>query len=669
MTFVIADRYELGANIGSGGMSEVFAATDTLIGREVAVKMLRTDLARDANFRERFRREAQNSGKLSHPSIVAIFDTGQVDRDGVSVPFIVMERVHGRNLRDIVREDGAFTPNKAATVMIPVCHALQSSHDSGIIHRDVKPANIMITNTGGVKVMDFGIARAVDDATSAMTQTSAVIGTAQYLSPEQARGKPADARSDVYAAGCVMYELVTARPPFEGDSPFAVAYQHVQEDPTPPSEYISDLTPTAALNIDAVVLTAMAKHPADRYQTGREMAEDLERLSRNAVSHAARTHVETHDEPEVAPVPATRVERAEPRRLSTATAAGAAGTGAAASTVGGSSGAGGSRSGSGSGGQKGGSRGLMALAVILSLGVLGVAGAFTYDFMSNSSTAATQQIPNIVGLPENEAVTELEGLGFNVTVNTEPSPDVTEGLVIRTSPNVGSEIREGATVTLSVSSGREMVQIPDVSGLPLEEAAQQLEGVGLVLNQTVREEISEDFEAGEVTEQNPPAGEEVSIGSTVSLTVSTGAGQVRVPVIAGMQWSQAEGNITTLGFVPEISYVDSRLPEGEVISISGQGTEMNRGSALTVEISNGMLISAPDLARLNIEEARRALRDAGWTAPEASLVVGETIPTPALVDQSRIGFQSPAPGETMRKDAVVTVRIYQFDLAALVPER
>lgn len=652
MTFVISDRYELGSSIGSGGMSEVFAATDTLIGREVAVKMLRTDLAKDANFRERFRREAQNSGKLSHQSIVAIFDTGEVHRDDISVPYIVMERVHGRDLRDIVREDGAYTPNQAATIMIPVCQALQSSHEAGIVHRDVKPANIMITNTGGVKVMDFGIARALDDSTSAMTQTSAVIGTAQYLSPEQARGKPADARSDVYAAGCVLYELVTGRPPFEGESPFAVAYQHVQEDPTPPSEYIPDLSPTAALNVDAVVLTAMAKHPADRYQTAAEMATDLELLARNAVSRAARAHVEKPDEP-VAPVPApVAPTRVEPQRLSTSTPVAAAAPATVPAPA---------RQ------QKRGSRGLTILAIVLTLGVIGVAGAFTYDFMTNSSTATTQQIPNIVGLPENEAVLELSNLGFEVVVTTEPSPDVTEGLVIRTSPNVGSEIREGATVTLTVSAGREMVQVPDLEGLPLEEATRQLEVAGLVLNQSIREETSDDYAAGSVTEQNPPSGEEVSIGSTVTLTISTGASLVRVPVIEGMQWSQAQSNITTLGFIPDLRYVDSSEPEGEVLSISGQGTELARGSTLVVEISNGMLIQMPDLARLNVSAAEEALRDAGWTAPAESLSVGDPIPTPALVDQARIGFQEPAPGAAIRKDSVVTVRLYQFDLAALVP--
>ncbi|MGC2865502.1 Stk1 family PASTA domain-containing Ser/Thr kinase [Corynebacterium glutamicum] len=646
MTFVIADRYELDAVIGSGGMSEVFAATDTLIGREVAVKMLRIDLAKDPNFRERFRREAQNSGRLSHPSIVAVFDTGEVDKDGTSVPYIVMERVHGRNLREVVTEDGVLTPVEAANILIPVCEALQASHDAGIIHRDVKPANIMITNTGGVKVMDFGIARAVNDSTSAMTQTSAVIGTAQYLSPEQARGKPADARSDIYATGCVMYELVTGKPPFEGESPFAVAYQHVQEDPTPPSDFIADLTPTSAVNVDAVVLTAMAKHPADRYQTASEMAADLGRLSRNAVSHAARAHVETEEEPET--------------RFSTRTSTQVAPTAGVAAAGAGSG------SGSGSDSRKRGSRGLTALAIVLSLGVVGVAGAFTYDYFANSSSTATNAIPNVEGLPQQEALAELQAAGFVVSIVEEASADVAEGLVIRTNPSVGSEIRQGATVTITVSTGREMINIPDVSGMTLEDAARTLEEAGLVLNQNVREENSDDVESGLVIDQNPEAGQEVVVGSSVSLTMSSGAESIRVPNLTGMNWSQAEQNLISMGFNPTATYLDSQQPEGEVLSVSSQGTELPKGSSITVEVSNGMLIEAPDLARMSTEQAIGALRAAGWTAPDQSLIVGEPVHTAALVDQGKIGYQSPTPATLFRKDAQVQVRLFEFDLAALV---
>ncbi len=270
---LLSNRYELGETLGYGGMSEVHHGHDVRLGREVAIKILRADLARDPQFQERFRREAQNAAALNHPAIVAVYDTGETQAEFGPLPYIVMEYVEGRTLRDIVKTEGPMSQKRAMEVMADVCAALDFSHRHGIVHRDVKPANVMITKNGAVKVMDFGIARAMHDGQSAMTQTAAVIGTAQYLSPEQARGESVDARSDVYAAGCVLYELITGEPPFTGDSPVAVAYQHVREDPKPPSS----VNPAVTATLDAVVLKALSKGPANRYQSAAEMRSDLVR--------------------------------------------------------------------------------------------------------------------------------------------------------------------------------------------------------------------------------------------------------------------------------------------------------------------------------------------------------------------------------------------------------
>ena len=255
-------------------MSEVHGGRDVRLGRDVAIKVLRADLARDEQFQIRFRREAQNAAALNHPAIVAVYDTGEAPTSDIPLPYIVMEFVAGRTLRDIVKTEGPLSGERACEVLADVCAALDFSHRHGIIHRDVKPANIMITPSGAVKVMDFGIARALSDAQPAVTQTAAVIGTAQYLSPEQARGQAVDARSDVYATGCVLFELLTGGPPFTGDSPVAVAYQHVREDPRSPSE----LNPAVPPELDAIALKALAKNPANRYQSAGEMREDLVRV-------------------------------------------------------------------------------------------------------------------------------------------------------------------------------------------------------------------------------------------------------------------------------------------------------------------------------------------------------------------------------------------------------
>jgi serine/threonine protein kinase len=270
----LSNRYELGETLGYGGMSEVHRGHDARLGRDVAVKVLRADLAPDPTFQERFRREAQNAVALDHPAIVAVYDTGETQTEAGALPYIVMEYVDGRTLREIIKTEGPLPEQRACEIMADVCAALDFSHRNGIVHRDMKPGNVMLTRSGAVKVMDFGIARALTDGQSAVTQTAAVIGTAQYLSPEQARGEAVDARSDVYSAGCVLFEMLTGEPPFQGESPVAVAYQHVREDPKAPSE----VNPAVSGQLDSIVLKALSKNPANRYQSAAEMRADVVRV-------------------------------------------------------------------------------------------------------------------------------------------------------------------------------------------------------------------------------------------------------------------------------------------------------------------------------------------------------------------------------------------------------
>src|SRR3954467_14358905 len=298
---LLGGRYELGEVLGYGGMAEVHLGRDVRLGRDVAIKMLRSDLARDPGFQARFRREAQSAASLNHPSIVAVYDTGEERADGEAAPYIVMEYVEGRTLREVLESEGRLLPHRALEITAQVCAALDQAHRAGIVHRDVKPGNVMLTPAGEIKVMDFGIARAATGTAATMTQTAAVIGTAHYLSPEQARGEHVDARSDVYSAGCMLYELITGAPPFSGDTAVAVAYQHVREDPVPPSRVESDVP--AAVN--AIVLKAMAKNPANRYQTAADMRADIERALAGRPVEA--TPVLAQDNPVLAPSPATSV--------------------------------------------------------------------------------------------------------------------------------------------------------------------------------------------------------------------------------------------------------------------------------------------------------------------------------------------------------------------------
>ena len=671
---MVNDRYRLGDVIGTGGMSEVYRATDSLLGRDVAIKMLRPEMARDVNFRERFRKEAQNSGRLNHPNIVAVYDTGEADEDGMAIPYIVMELVHGRTLRDLVREDGPLSPREAAQVLIPVAHALQASHDAGIIHRDVKPANIMITNTGQVKVMDFGIARALDDSTSAMTQTSAVIGTAQYLSPEQAQGKPADARSDVYALGCVLYEAVTGHAPFEGETPFAVAYQHVQEEPNAPSESLDpdSLTPTERVNLDAVVLTSMAKDPMDRYQSAQEFGADLERMSSGNVTRAAQMHI-ADDEPSAhsQPEDSTRVAAVHPATTTMdpqpAAAAGVpvAAPGVASADI----------------DERDDDRKprpwMKWIAIILAIALAGLLIGFAFDYWNTSQQRQAEQkqdqeaqanmvtVPNVEDRPRSEVIAELEDLDLLVTVNEEANPDIARDNAIRINPAPGSQLQRNSTVILTVSSGREITEVPDVVGLSLEDASRALSDAGLSMSDSVEEEESSADNTGRVTQQNPPAGSQLSRGSRVTVTVGTGPRMIRVPSnLVGQDIEDVRSTLDAMGFDVQVENVDSTETDGQVLSVSDEGNEIPADSTVTVRVSNGQLIVAPDLVRQTPEEAEEALRDAGWSG---SFNIGRPVNTGSAVDSDLIAWASVSEGDSVRRDADIEIRLWEFNLGELIP--
>ena len=413
---LLGGRYELDGIIGRGGMAEVYRARDIRLDRIVAVKTLREDLARDQTFQARFRREAQSAASLNNPSIVAVYDTGEDDTDGSHIPYIVMEYVDGRTLRDLLHEDRRLLPERALEITDGVLRALDYSHRSGIVHRDIKPGNVMLTRSGQVKVMDFGIARAVSDAQATMTQTAQVIGTAQYLSPEQARGERVDARSDLYSTGCLLYELLTGRPPFLGDSPVAIAYQHVRENPIPPSRVDPEVPQWA----DAIVLKAMAKDPRDRYQSAADMRADIQRALQGMPVAAPRT----------AAYGAATTQRVGP--------AGAM----AGMPTGAMPGYDYDRGDDGYPPEEKERRWLpIVLWILGALLVLGVVGGVAYAILGGGSS--THAVPQVDGLPLTQAEHQITQAGLGFTVVKQSSATVPKDTVIRTSPANGNVVAAG----------------------------------------------------------------------------------------------------------------------------------------------------------------------------------------------------------------------------------
>ncbi|MFD6455580.1 Stk1 family PASTA domain-containing Ser/Thr kinase [Nocardia sp. NPDC060220] len=578
----LSSRYELGEIIGFGGMSEVHRARDVRLSRDVAIKVLRADLARDPTFYLRFKREAQNAAALNHPAIVAVYDTGEATVDGGPLPYIVMEYVEGDTLRDIVRGKGPLAPRKAMEVVADVCAALDFSHKAGIVHRDMKPANIMINRAGAVKVMDFGIARAIADSANPMTQTAAVIGTAQYLSPEQARGETVDARSDVYSVGCVLFEILTGQPPFTGDSPVAVAYQHVKEDPPLPSS----VNPGVPRELDSVILKAMAKNPANRYQTAAEMRADLIRvLGGQKPSAPMVMNEEDRTDYDDEPGPRSFHDRRDDTSEHPVV---------------------------GPDGEERNRTGLIALGVAAALAV---AFGLFWVLVGPGSRADQVAVPDLSGKPAQQAQDGLQQAGFHVARLEKPDGKVAPGNVIATQPLGGSRIDKGSTVTLQVSTGPTQVQLPRLIGMSQADAEQKLNSLGLQLDPNVVRKPSSTAETDKVIAQDPSAGVRVDIDRPIVVTIGGGPEEVRVPTVVGQDISIAQPNlVASAGFKVEIQEVKSSLPKGQVLATNpAGGSNAEKGSTITVQVSAGDRITVPDLTGLTPVQAQETLRGLGWT--------------------------------------------------------
>jgi serine/threonine-protein kinase len=556
---LLGGRYELDGVVGRGGMAEVYRARDIRLDRIVAIKTLRTDLARDQTFQARFRREAQSAASLNHPSIVAVYDTGEDMATGVPVPYIVMEYVDGRTVRDLLQEGHRLLPERSLEIIDGVLRALEYSHQAGIVHRDIKPGNVMVTRNGDIKVMDFGIARAMSDAQATMTQTAQVIGTAQYLSPEQARGDRVDARSDLYSAGCLLYELLTGRPPFTGDSPVAIAYQHVRENPIPPSR----IDPDIPLWADAIVLKAMAKNPADRYQSAAEMRADLQRAA-SGMPVAAPTRMDVY---------APRTQR---MGADTMLAAGATSQIPPVDY--------GDYDDRYVGARRGGSGGRRWVPWLLGfLLVAGVVGGVAYYLLGNSTQYS---VPLVDGLPvatAQQQITQahLQSRVINQNDNTVPKNDV-----IRTNPTQGTNVAANSMVVLYVSSGPGNVQVPAVVGQTAQNATTTLENLGFRVK-TVPDNNST-ATPGTVTNENPPALSMVPPNSQVTLTV---AGGVPVPNVTGKTQQDAQNTLVNDGFTVNIQQgtaPNGNPPNGTVFSQSPSPNTLEpKGFQVTITVQNG----------------------------------------------------------------------------------
>ena len=653
---VLGGRYRLGRILGTGGMAEVFLAEDTRLHRTVAVKVLRSDLARDSSFQERFRREAHSAAALNHPSIVAVYDTGEEQQStitgaDVTIPYIVMEYVQGRTLREVIDPEHPLPPAQAGEIMAALLSALEYSHRAGIVHRDIKPGNIMINEAGAVKVMDFGIARAIADATSAMTATQAVMGTAQYLSPEQARGQLVDARSDIYSAACVMFEMLTGRPPFTGDTPVSIAYQHVREEPHPPSAYNPAITPA----MDAVILTGLTKDREQRYPSAVAFSRDIAAVVSGRAPALVGGAVPTGEDPGATTVLGPVGDATEALPAMAAGAAGAGGlqaqswNGVSAPTP---------------------TTGPLALhpaaeeevevtededhrrpwwlIILVILAVLGLVAAALLLLQPWDREPATVAVPEVVGATEEDASALLDEAGLDGDFVQAESMEVEAGTVISADPGEGEEVPVGSTVEVTVSTGPEAADVPDVTDMPREDAEAALEDAGFE-PEYVDSEDEEKTERGIVTRTKPAAGTTAQRGDTVQIWDATGS--FTVPDVRGTDVDSATSTLKDIGFEVDVT----ERPDGE----NEPGTVLEQtppgDSSQTIGSTIKLIVAAPEGPVSVPNVTGQPLADARDTLAEAGFGHTTTEEHSDSVEEGRVIRTEPGANEEVDSGTTITI--------------